>query len=140
MKYMLLTTLPPMVFALAMYWFLGRNAVGTVEGEHLSIIISTLHNNFSLNPILILPPLAVLILVAMHKPALPTFAAGIFIACILALIFQDVSLKDVSNAIYSGYSKETGVQVVDKMILRGGIKSMLATLAIPIGAAFLELP
>ena len=140
MKYMLLTTIPPMILALAMYLFLGRNAVGTVEGEQLNIILSTLENNFSLNPILILPPLTVLILVAMHKPALPTFAVGIFIAGILAIFVQEASLKDISNALYSGFSKETGVQVVDKMILRGGIKSMLGTLALPIGAAFFGAP
>lgn len=140
MKYMLLTTIPPMILAFAMYLFLGRNAVGTVEGEQLNIILSTLENNFSLDPILILPPLTVLILVAMHKPALPTFAVGIFIAGILAIFVQEASLKDISNALYSGFSKETGVQVVDKMILRGGIKSMLGTLALPIGAAFFGAP
>lgn len=140
MKYMLLTTIPPLIAALVMYWFLGRNAAGTVEGEQLSLIMSTLENNFSLNPILILPPLIVLILVARQKPALPTFAAGIFIAGILAFLVQDASLKDISTAIYSGYPKETGADVVDKMLLRGGIKSMLGTLAIPIGAAFFGAP
>lgn len=140
MKYMLLTTIPPMILALAMYLFLGRNAAGTVGGDNLNIILSTLENNFSLDPILILPPLTVLILVARHKPALPTFAAGIFIAGILAILVQEASLKDISNALYSGFSKETGVQVVDKMILRGGIKSMLGTLALPIGAAFFGAP
>lgn len=140
MKYMLWTTVPPMIVALSMYWFLGRDAIGTIEGGQLNTILTTLEKNFSLNPVLILPPIIVLLLVAMQKPALPTFAAGIFVAAILAVIIQDASLKDISNALYSGYTKTTDVEIVDKMILRGGIKSMLGTVAIPIAAAIFGAP
>ena len=140
MKYMLLTTIPSMVFALVLYWFLGRGASGIIEGEQLNTILTTIEKNFSLNPVLILPPVTVLLLVTMQKPALPTFAAGIFTAAILAVIVQDVSLKDVSNVIYSGYNKTTDVEIVDKMILRGGLKSMLGTAAIPLAAAVFGAP
>lgn len=140
MKYLLLTTIPPMVFALGLYWFLGRGASGTIEGEQLNTILTTIEKNFSLNPVLILPPVTVLILVAMQKPALPTFAAGIFTAVILAVFVQDVSLKDVSSVLYSGYIKTTNVEIVDKMILRGGLKNMLGTAAIPLAAAVFGAP
>lgn len=76
----------------------------------------------------------------MQKPALPTFAAGIFTAVILAVFVQDVSLKDVSSVLYSGYIKTTNVEIVDKMILRGGLKNMLGTAAIPLAAAVFGAP
>lgn len=46
MKYMLLTTIPPMVFALGLYWFLGRGASGTIEGEQLNTILTTIEKTF----------------------------------------------------------------------------------------------
>lgn len=140
MKYLLLTTIPPMIFSVAMYWFLGRGASGTIEGGQLEIILSTLEKNFSLDPVLILPPITVLLLVAMQKPALPTFAAGIIIAVLLAVVIQDAGLKDISSVLYSGYTKTTGVEIVDKMILRGGLKSMLGTVAILLAAAVFGSP
>ncbi|MDD4160374.1 MAG: hypothetical protein PHO18_05455, partial [Synergistaceae bacterium] len=76
---MLPTTLPPTLFALVMYWFLGREATGNIEGDQLFAILGTLENNFSLDLVLMLPPIIVLVLVAMQKPALPTFAIGIFL-------------------------------------------------------------
>lgn len=139
-RYMLWTTIPPFVIALIMYAFLGANATGTVEGEKLTLILDTLKSSFNMNPLLLLPPVLVLALVIMKKPALPTFAAGVLLACILAVLFQGATVKEVGNALYNGFTTSTKVEIVDKMLLRGGLKSMLGTVALLIGAAVFGAP
>lgn len=140
-KYMLWTTLPPYLIALIMYIVIGTNTAGaTIESGQLDLIFNTLESLFDLNPVLLLPPIVVLSLVLMKKPALPTFMAGIIVGAVLAVLLQGVSLKDVSNAVYSGFSQATGEQVVDKMLVRGGIKSMLGSVALVIGAAIFGAP
>jgi len=139
-KYMLWTTVPPYIAGVLLYIFLGAGAKGSVESEQLSLILSTLNHSFVLSPILILPPAAVLVLVAMKKPVLPIFAVGVIIAVFLAYIIQDASLKDISSALFNGYAKATGVGMVDNMLLRGGIKSMTGTVVLPIAAAVFGVP
>ncbi len=139
-KYMLWTTIPPYLAGIVLYWFLGAGAAGSVESEQLSLILSTLEKTFSLNPVLLFPPIVVLILVIMKKPVLPIFAAGIIVAVFLAYLVQKVNLKDISLALFNGYTKSTGIPIVDNMLLRGGIKSMAATVVLPIAAAVFGVP
>lgn len=140
-KYMLWTTVPPYLIALAMYAYLGsQNAAGVVEGENYELLLQTLSTTFVMNPLLLLPPITVLVLIWMKKPALPVFAAGIIFAVVLALIFQGATLNSIASALWGGYTKTTGVAIVDKMILRGGLKGMLGTVALLFGAAVFGAP
>jgi NhaC family Na+:H+ antiporter len=139
-KYMLLTTVPPFVIGIAMYWFLGNGVKGNVQSGQLDLILATIEKTFTLSPMLLLPPIAVLSLALLKKPALPTFAVGIVLAVILAAFTQHVNLKDVSSVLLNGYAKTTGVEIVDKMLLRGGLKSMLGTVALLIAAAVFGAP
>lgn len=139
-KYMLLTTVPPFVIGIAMYWFLGNGVKGNVQSGQLDLILATIEKTFTLSPMLLLPPIAVLSLALLKKPALPTFAVGIVLAVILAVFTQHVNLKDVSSVLLNGYAKTTGVEIVDKMLLRGGLKSMLGTVALLIAAAVFGAP
>jgi len=139
-KYMLLTTVPPFAIGIAMYWFLGNGAKGSLESAQLNLILATMEKTFTLSPMLLLPPITVLSLALMKKPALPVFAVGIVLAVILAVFIQQANLKDISSALLNGYAKSTGVEVVDKMLLRGGLKSMLGTVALLIAAAVFGAP
>jgi len=132
---------PPYLIALAMYAYLGsQNAAGVVEGENYELLLQTLSTTFVMNPLLLLPPITVLVLIWMKKPALPVFAAGIIFAVVLALIFQGATLNSIASALWGGYTKTTGVAIVDKMILRGGLKGMLGTVALLFGAAVFGAP
>lgn len=140
-KYMLWTTFPPFIIAVIMYTILGARVSGqAVEKSQIDLILVTLESSFQLNPILLLPPVAVLVLVLKGKPVLPTFVTGIVLASVMAVFLQGESLKDLSDVLYSGFSRSTQVAVVDKMLFRGGIKSMTGSIVLPIGAAIFGSP
>jgi len=46
-------------------------------------------------------------------------------AGILAMIFQGSSITEIATAVNSGYESRTGVDVVDNLISRGGMMSMM---------------
>ena len=75
-----------------------------------------------------------------QKPIIPSFAVGIVLGVIFAMIFQDYSLADVLTACNSGYARTTDIEVVDTMLCRGGISSMLSSVAIVIAAAIFGAP
>ncbi|MCG8481957.1 MAG: Na+/H+ antiporter NhaC [Clostridia bacterium] len=140
-KQMLYTTIPGYVLSLIIYLIIGsRYSQGVANGENVDLIMTTLSTTFNLNPILLLPPVVVLFLIFKRKPTLPVFGVGIILGCLFAVIFQGNNLSDIAGALNSGFQKSTDIAIVDKMILRGGIKSMLGTIALLIAAAVFGAP
>lgn len=140
-KYMLYTTVPGFIISLVLYLIIGsRYGGGTISGDNLELILNTLESNFNLNPILLLPPIVVLFLIYRRKPTIPVFAIGIILGGILAFIFQGSNLLDITNALNGGYTNATGVEIVDSMLIRGGLRSMLGTVALLIGAVVFGSP
>lgn len=140
-KYMLYTTIPGFTISLVLYLIIGsKYSGGTITGGNLELILNTLESNFNLNPILLLPPVVVLFLIYRRKPTIPVFAIGIILGGILAFVFQGSSLLDIADALNGGYSNVTGVEIVDSMLIRGGLRSMLGTVALLIGAVVFGSP
>lgn len=140
-KYMLWTTVPSYLISLIFFFVVGlKFGEGNVETADYQAIVSTLEGTFNLNPILVLPPIVVLFLIFKQKPIIPSFAVGIFLGVVFAMIFQDCALADVLAALNKGYTQTTEVAIVDTMICRGGISSMLSSVAIVIAAAIFGAP
>jgi len=140
-KYMLWTTVPIYIISLVVFLMVGlRFGNGTVESEDYNLILSTLESNFNFNPILLIPPIVVLVMIFKKIPILPSFAVGIALGVVFAMIFQGSSLLDVLTALNKGYTQTTDVAIVDSMIKRGGISSMLSSVAIVIAAATFGAP
>jgi len=49
------------------------------------------------------------------------------LAAVLALIFQHESVVRIAAAVNTGYPARTGVEIVDKLLARGGLMSMMET-------------
>ncbi|WP_163969723.1 Na+/H+ antiporter NhaC [Oceanobacillus halotolerans] len=140
-KHLLWTTIPGFIISLVLYIILGLQYGGEIQQrENVDSILQTLQQNFNLNPILILPPILVLVLIYVRKPTLPVFGLGILVGCLLAMIFQGRDLFDVTSVLDTGFTDSTGVAVVDEILQRGGLSSMLGTVSLLIGAAIFGSP
>lgn len=140
-KYMLYTTVPSYTISLIFFLILGRKyAGGIIESEAFNTMLLTLENSFTMSPLLLLPPVIVLFLIYKRKPVIPVFAVGIIVGCIFALIFQNVDLRGVLVALNNGFTTSTGVEIVDTMLLRGGIRSMFGAIAVIIAASLFGAP
>lgn len=103
-------------------------------------ILSTVSAEFWLSPVLLLPVLVVVVLILMKKPTIPTFIAGIAAGAVMAMLCQGVSLHDILTVMYSGFSADTGSDVVNSMLNRGGFTSMLSTIGLLIAAGIFGAP
>lgn len=140
-KAMLFTTVPSLLVGLIMAFVLGLQFhSGTVDGEQYRIIMETLDASFNMNPLLLLPPVVVLFLIFRQKPTLPVFAIGIFLGVVLAVTVQGQSLADTAAALYQGFTRDTGVDIVNSMVQRGGATSMYDSIGLIIGAAVFGAP
>ena len=135
-KSMLWTTIPALLVSLILYAILGaRFQGGSVSSENYTMILSTLEATFNLNPVLLLPPIVVLVLIFLRKPTLPVFALGILLADILAVFVQGRNISEIFTAMTKGMGASTGFALVDSMINRGGMLNMMTSVALIIGAA-----
>ncbi|MFD2759696.1 Na+/H+ antiporter NhaC [Lentibacillus juripiscarius] len=134
-KHMLYSTVPGLVIALIVYWFLGNNfGGGSVSQGDISQTAAVMQENFLISPWLLLVPLAVIVLVARKVPAIPALIIGIVLGVICQVLVQGDTFANAFSALQGGYVMETGNAMVDNLFTRGGLESMMYTVSLTIVA------
>lgn len=134
-RHMLWTTLPALSVSVAVYLWLGLGAAAVSESapEYVEMV-TTLEAGFDLSPWLLTAPAVVLLLIARKTAPLPALIAGTATGSVLLLIFQPQNAPDgiasVLAVLYGGFTSETGVTAVDELLSRGGLTSMMDTIAL----------
>jgi len=130
-KHMIYTTAPSMVIALIIYGILGLRYSGKeLDITQINTILSGLQTNFNITPWLLIPPIVVIVLVVKKIPAIPGLIAGAILGGLFAMLFQSSSFGDVINVMNSGYVGNSGVEMVDELLNRGGLQSMMSTVSL----------
>lgn len=140
-KHALVSTGPAYIISLVFFFVYGLNfGNGSVDTAAYNEILSTIGATFNLNPLTMLPVLVVVALIVWKKPTIPTFVAGIVVGAFVAMLLQDVSLKNMLNYMYSGFRIDSGSKFVNSMLNRGGFTSMMSTIGLLMAAAMFGAP
>ncbi|MCT4782056.1 MULTISPECIES: Na+/H+ antiporter NhaC [Exiguobacterium] len=134
-RHMLYTTIPGLLIALGVYFWLGRrfSASGT-DSSDITQTLAILQDSFIVSPWLLLIPLAVIVLVAKKVPAIPALVVGITLGFLAQFVIQGGTLADSVGALQSGYVIDTGNELVDNLFSRGGLDAMMYTVSMTIVA------
>lgn len=133
---MMYTTVPATVICLVLYTVLGiRNASANADLSSIELILDTLGANFNISVIALVPAVLVLLTSALKVPAVPAMLGCTAISGVFACLLQKISLSAMLGAAMNGFSSDTGVAMVDKILSRGGMTSMYSTVAIIILSA-----
>lgn len=129
-KAMTYTTIPTYILTLCIFTVMGWGFGGTsFDASGITEIQNSLSSIFDLNIITLLPVVLVILLSLKKIPAIPGLVAGILVSIPIAMFLQNINLLDAMNNLNYGFSSETGVKVVDSLLTRGGIQSMMWTLS-----------
>lgn len=132
---MMYTTVPSFIIALIIYCVIGlRFNSSSANLETIEVIKSSLASEFNITPWLFIPPVIVLVTAVKKVPAIPSLLLATFAGCIFAAIFQNADVYAILDTLQNGYVGETGVEVVDKLVTRGGVNNMLWTISLIIFA------
>ena len=130
-KNMLRTTTPAYCTALVLYAVLGIRVAGnSANTDTIRLYLETLAGSFNISPVMLIPPLCVLVMVVFKVSAIPGLIGVTFLGGIFAMAFQGRSLSQVFAAAYTGVSMDTGVEAINKLVNRGGLSSMMDTVAL----------
>lgn len=124
-KSMCYTTLPAWLLCLVIFGVTGtRYSIANYDPSTVNEYMEGLAANFNIGIITLIPIALVIVLLLIKVPALPTILCGAVIGGIVAIITQSATWLDCFNVMKSGFSIDSGVFLVDKLLNRGGISSM----------------
>lgn len=148
-RYLTYTTVPSFIITLLFFAvvtiFMGTGDQHT-SSESMQLL---LQKKFNLNPLLMLVPVSVIILIVKRTPAIPALFIGVLLGVIAAFIFQDRLLQELAEklkeqeygayktvmlAIYGDISIDSDNPVLNKLLQTAGMSGMLTTIWLIISA------
>ena len=138
-KHMLWDTIPAFAISLLLYWFVGNAGVATntVDSDGINLIKTGLASVFVIHPLLLLMPIFTIIIMMKRVPAIPALTIVGLLGAVLAVLVQGSSISSIVQVMTGGFSVESGVAAVDKLLNTGGLMSMLGTIGMLIIATAL---
>ena len=151
-RHMVWTVTPSLIIALIIYAILGATGTGgsAVDMDLPNAIRLGLTESFNINPLLLLPPVVVIVIVALRLPAVPGLIGGVLLGCILGALFNPATVHfadwfetlhygfeyEVSDSFFDaaaalGYSADTVAEAEDMLMTllsRGGMEDMMWTI------------
>ncbi|MFT5101860.1 MAG: NhaC family Na+:H+ antiporter [Patiriisocius sp.] len=142
-RFLLWTTIPAILIALVVFGYFSITAAANIDESRIQNISDAIAANYNLSPLLILPLIVTLGLAAFRKPAFTSLMIGAATAALVALVTQPELVTQNSGALETtwrvaanGFSADTGNTVLDDLLSRGGMESMLNTVWLIIAAMF----
>jgi len=130
---MMYTTVPSLVISAILYLVLGlKYGDAAMDLSKIKEISDSLLQHFTISPILLLVPIITIGLAIKKIPPLISLLIGAFAGVIAAFIFQGqyYGITEIMNSMATGFKLDSGVPVVDKLLNRGGISSMMSTVSL----------
>ncbi|MDD6136265.1 MAG: Na+/H+ antiporter NhaC [Lachnospiraceae bacterium] len=134
-KFMVLPTAIAYGISLVLYGVLGfiHSSSGSADMSAVREMSDGLAEHFNISPLLLLPPIIVIVAVAMKIPAIPGITLGIISGLIIGMLTQgDASFGAMLDCGMNGYSCETGIESLDSLLSSGGLMSMMSSISLTI--------
>ena len=128
---MLWTTLPPFLISLVLFTILGiRQTSGDYNAGDLNLYIEALNGEFQLGFVTLIPAVLIIVLLLLKVDAIVALGISAVAAGAVSVFWQGASLQSVIQIAYNGYT--TGIEngILQTILNRGGMSSMLQYVAI----------
>ena len=136
-KFMILPTAISYGISLVLFAVLGFT-VGSANGDAMDMsavqdMSEGLMSTFNISPILLIPPLIVIVSVALKVPAIPGITLGIISGAVVGIIMQpSATFGGMLDAGMNGFVSESGVEAIDTLLTSGGLVSMMSSISLTI--------
>ena len=134
-RHMVYTTGVSLLIALVGFAILGfRFAGSTLDTSNIDSLMDLMSKNFTITPILLIVPIIVIVMVAKKVPAIPGLFIGVLLGGAAAMLTQNASFAAVMSSMQDGVVSETGNEILDTLLTRGGYQSMMWTISLILAA------
>lgn len=131
-KHLLWTTIPALLLTVLAFILIGEQQ-GQLQTELTNTAINALNINFNISVFTLISPVVVMVMAFRRLPTLPVLITGILTALLTTLFIQeDYNLSGWFQVLTNGYTLSSGSEIVDKIVNRGGIMSMMFSVSLVI--------
>ncbi|MFD1039615.1 Na+/H+ antiporter NhaC [Virgibacillus byunsanensis] len=129
-KHMLWTTVPAYLISAVIFTFIGLEYSGIADAESVSVLTAYLSESFNLGLVPLIPIAVLMTLLIRKNPPIPSIFIASVVGALIAIFYQDLGIANTLSVLYSGYEVESGIDIVDSLLQRGGLTSMLELIAL----------
>lgn len=134
-KSMCYNTIPALAITAIIFAVIGsRYSTDNFDPTTVQEYMKGLSDNFQMGFVPLIPVILVIVLLIFKMSALPTILLGAVFGGIVSIVAQGATFIQVITAMHKGFSIDSGVFLVDKLLNRGGISSMYDIMMIMIFA------
>ena len=126
-KSMLPNTAVAYVITIAIYAWVSAGYGSDAAANSLATrdhFLAVLHANYKIGWITLIPAAVVIYMGFRKYSVMGTLCTGVFLAALIAIVYQGVSVSTTSNVLMNGFTAETKDVAIDKLLSKGGIMSM----------------
>lgn len=135
---MLKTLIPTIAITASIYYLLGiRYGVGVDEGV-ISELQRGLQSGFYISAWLLLMPLIIVLMSSLGVKIFYSILAGLTGGAAISIFVQHLSLGELIKSIAIGYEASTASTQLNRLLVSGGVRSMLEVLLMVMGAVALS--
>ena len=128
---MLWTTLPAFLISLVLFIILGfRQTSGSFDTGDLSVYTTALSGEFRLGFVTLIPAILIILLLILRVPAVVALGISALAAGCVSFFYQGIPLASIISTAWSGYTTGIDNSVLQAILNRGGMTSMMQYVAI----------
>lgn len=128
-KNMMWTTVPGFIIS-AIIFFIFSPASGE-KTEEVALFLQALQEHSYIGLLALLPFVVVAVLAIRKVSAIVTLSAGIVTAVIIAFLGDSgLTMTGMANILFSGFVMESNVEMLNSVLSRGGIESMMYSVSL----------
>ncbi|OOE49065.1 Na+/H+ antiporter NhaC family protein, partial [Salinivibrio kushneri] len=113
-----------------LFTLVGWHYAGNVDMSQVEMVKQAMQDQFVITPMSFIPVLIVLALLAMRLPSFPVISFGSLLGVVWAVMLQDMAPVSAINTAWAPFSVASGVDFIDAILNRGGMSSMLGSVAV----------
>jgi len=138
LRSMIKTLVPIMIVCSVVYYILGVRYSSGLDLAKISMLQESLREGFFISPWLLLMPLLIVIMSTLGIKIIYSIIAGLSGGAVITLLFQHMSIAEVLKAVTFGYKAKTTSDLLNGLLVSGGMVSMVEVLLIVMGAIALS--
>ncbi|MEI4770793.1 Na+/H+ antiporter NhaC [Psychrobacillus sp. FJAT-51614] len=123
------TTIPAFFISLVVYCILSPSK-DLQNLEEISVFQEGLLQTGMIHWYTLLPLVLLIVLSIKKVPAVLSLALTSITAIIVSYFHLHLTVGEILNILFSGYTSQTGIEVIDSLLSRGGMNSMMFTIGL----------
>lgn len=121
-------TVPTIIVCGVLFAFKGfQYGEGGADTQQVKEIMQGIEGNFTVGIMMIVPVIVLFTMILLKIPTVPTLITASVCGILISLLCQGNSLQESFMSMYSGYVSNTGIEILDRLLTRGGLMSMAST-------------